>query len=135
MTLDGHEVDTILSTGVPATSINLRIAKTLYDVGNDSAGNEPAGRLNGAPLYAHRFGSLGTGGLGINNPRIVLLPDLVREDASRLHPLRSTHRLMLHDAHLPDLLLGMSTLKQLHLYIAYAERALYISPAAAAPPQ
>ena len=135
MTLDGHEVDTILSTGSPATSLNLRVAKTLYDVGNDSAGNEPAGRLNGVPLYAHRFGSLSAGGLGVNNPRIVLLPDLVREDAARLHPLRPMHRLMLHDVHLPDLLLGMSTLKQLHLYIAYAERALYISPAAAAPPQ
>jgi hypothetical protein len=135
MTLDGHEVDTILATGVPVTSINLRVAKTLYDVGNDSAGNEPAGRLNDTPLYAHRFGSLAAGGLGINNPRIVLLPDLIREDAAHLHPLRSTHRLTLHDPHLPDLLLGMSTLKQLHLYIAYAERALYISPAAAQPPQ
>lgn len=133
MTLDGHQLDTILSTNAARTSINLRVAKTVYDIGNDAPGNEPAGRLDDTSLYAHRFGALAAGGLGVNNPEIVLLPDLVQDDARHLHPLRSNRRLNLREPRLPDLLLGMSTLGQLHLYIAYGERALYISPAAARP--
>jgi hypothetical protein len=130
MTLDGHRLDTILSTNTAHTAINRKVAKTVYDVDGDAPGNEPAGRLNDTPLYAHRFGSLAAGGLAVSNPRIVLLPDLVQDDARHLHPLRSNRRLDLREPRLPDLLLGMSTLSQLHLYIAYGERALYISPAA-----
>ena len=136
MTLDGHELQAVLSTGAANTSMSLKAAREHYDVGNDSAGNEPAGMLNDQRLYAHRFKSLAAGGLAVGNPRIVLLPDLVEEDAHRLHPLRNSGlhpRLDQREAHLPDLILGMSTLKQLHLYIAYAERALYISPVSATP--
>ena len=130
MTLDGHELQTILSSATPATSIRLRTAEELYDVKNDTQGNEPAGALNGIPLYAHRFAKLDAGGLAVSNPRIVMLPDLVEEDARHLHPLA---RNTFGRPHLPDLMLGMSTLRQLHLYIAYADRALYISPASMPP--
>jgi hypothetical protein len=130
MTLDGHRLDAILSTNTAYTSINRKVAKTVYDVDSDAPGDEAAGQLNDMPLHAHRFGSLAAGGLAVSNPRIVLLPDLVQDDARHLHPLRSNRRLNLREPRLPDLLLGMSTLSQLHLYIAYGERALYISPAA-----
>jgi hypothetical protein len=127
MTLDGHELQAVLSSNTPNTAISLRAAGEVYDVKNGSAGNEPAGQLNDTRLYAHRFQSLSAGGLTISNPRLVLLPDLV-QDAVR--HLRRGRRPSWREPRLPDLILGMSTLRQLHLYIAYHEQALYVSPAA-----
>jgi uncharacterized protein len=62
---------------------------------------------------------------------IVLLPDLV---TGRVRNGPSVGSLIRDDKALADLLVGMPTLSQLHLYIAYKERKLYMT-ASFAPPQ
>jgi hypothetical protein len=55
------------------------------------------------------------GGVSVVNPDIMLVPDSV----SRMHA-SSDH-----------IVLGMGILRQLHLYIAYHEKELYVTPASA----
>jgi hypothetical protein len=62
-------------------------------------------------VYNYPFQTLTFGGVTVNRPHIQIVSDPVwRED---------------------DLLLGVGILSQLHLYIAYGEKKLYITPALA----
>jgi hypothetical protein len=131
MTLDGHTLETVLNTGVPSTFINQHSASEIFGIDNTSPGNQPAGSTaDGTPLVAHRFQSLGVEGLAINNPSIVLMPDKMQEALGHIRKGRSGFDLHPH-ADLAELALGMSTLKHLHVYIAYREQTIYVSPAAA----
>ncbi len=131
MTLDGHELQTILSTDMPGSTLKLSIAKSVFDVDNNSPDNKVVGKLaDGTPLIAHRFQSLTVDGLVIANPVLVLMPS--QADAEIEH-LRNAHRgagqtpLMLPQQ--PDLVLGMAELRHLHVYIDYHHQMVYLTPA------
>ena len=67
-------------------------------------------------MTEHRFHDLQLGGITINNPLM-----LVAENETTW---RGEHA---------DLLLGINELSRLHVYIAYREKKMYVSPSA--PPQ
>jgi hypothetical protein len=63
MTLDGHDLETVLNTGVPMSTLRMSTAKSLYDVDNDSRGNQHEGALgNGTALYSHAFKTMSIAG-------------------------------------------------------------------------
>ena len=64
----------------------------------------------GGRIYRYPFKSLTFGGVAIDNPDIVLVPD-----AQSRFP--GGHRFVL----------GMNILRRLHLYIAYREKKLYVT--------
>lgn len=66
------------------------------------------------------------GGVTIDNPVLLLLPDLVANAGHRTRP----GSLIRVENGLPDVLLGMNVLRRLHLYIAYKESRLYITEGA-----
>jgi len=79
-------------------------------------------------IYRHRFASLSFGGVTVANPMI----DVIRDLAERMGPRTVTGtRVPDVQEELPDLLIGMDILRHLHLYIAYGEQKLYITPASA----
>jgi len=128
MELDGHRLDTVLNTGVPMSTLNLRVARAVFDIDNDSPGNRPEGRLNkDTPLFSHRFQSLSAGDLKIENPRLVLLPPLADQKIRHLEFVTAVHFMPINQQ--PDLVLGMAELRHLHLYIDYHHQTLYMTPA------
>jgi predicted aspartyl protease len=111
--LDGHAVRAMLDTSATRNALSVRAAGELF------------GLYTGAT--SHRFKSLSIEGIVVNNPEIALLSDITRHSA----PVKgdASVRLISGDARNdePDLLIGMSMLKQLHVYIAYKEQMLYIT--------
>ncbi|MEI9993129.1 MAG: pepsin/retropepsin-like aspartic protease family protein [Rhizomicrobium sp.] len=125
MTLDGHKIKALLDTGADTTTMNGDIAKRIFDL--DEGGAKAV--VNGEPVagaYAHRFQSLEIEGLTISNPVIEILPNV---RYSKMGVEESWYWRTHGGDNDYQLILGMRQLKQLHVYIAYKEKMLYISAA------
>jgi hypothetical protein len=134
MELDGRRVNTMLDTGFSNTTLNLDTARRVFRVDVDAPDVEKIGELTGgytASSYRRRFKTLTVDGVTINNPVINMLPNMmgsVNPGAPR------TGSIIREEQNgLPDLILGMNTMSQMHVYIAYKERKLYITAADAQP--
>ena len=129
MQLDGKRVNAALDTGATNTNLNLTVARQAFNVDVNAPDVEKIGELKGgysANIYRRRFKSLAFEGVTLNNPMIDLLPDLMSGAGLRAP---QTGSLMRESRALPDVILGMSALSQLHLYVAYQERKVYITAA------
>jgi len=129
--LDGKDVKAILDTGAYATTLMLPVAEDEFGLTMGSPDTPKAADMPdrpGAPTYEHKFATLSFGGVTVNNPGVVILPDFLRNKAggpqlgSRLGGSSSPEQE-------PDMLIGMNVLRHLHIYIAYREQKLYITPA------
>ena len=133
MELEGKRVDAILDTGAADTTLSLTTAQRMFNVNVNDPDVERVGELKGgftAAVYQRRFKSLAFEGVTINNPMIVLLPDLMTANTT----VAKTGSLFREETtSLPTMILGMSLLRQLHVFIAYKERKLYITASAPAP--
>jgi predicted aspartyl protease len=131
VTLDGKTFSAIIDTGAYNTSMSAVTAKSAFDVTADSPGAVPAGLLNGDPK-AQRFGyvfhSLAFEGIAVSNPHVVIFPDLIgKKDPDNAFVLGS-NIIKADDGMGPEVTVGMDVLKRLHVYIAYQEQKLYITP-------
>ncbi len=118
VTLDGVNFEAMLDTGAPSTLIGARTAAARFQMESSGEGSVTLQGGTGTTTKAtpHVFHTLQLGGLTINNP-----PLLVSADES---VWRSDYA---------DILLGINELSKLHVYIAYRERKLYLSPQAQTP--
>ncbi len=130
MEVDGKRVNAMLDTGASTTAMNLTTARQAFNIDVNGSDVEKVGELTGggynASVYRRRFKSIAFEGVTINNPMVHLLPDLM---SGQSPGAPQTGSLMRPDRALPDVILGMSTLSQLHLYVAYKERKVYITAA------
>jgi len=113
VTINGKEIMATVDTGASTSFITMRAARRFLDIDE----KDPALKLRGnisingmaGPVYNYPFQSLSFGAVTVNHPHIEMAADNVwGED---------------------DLLLGIGILRQLHIYIAYKERKMYITPA------
>jgi predicted aspartyl protease len=140
VTVDGRKFSAMLDTGATNTVFNLEVAKSAFSLTPGSADTPLRGSIEGSPgstTYTHRFGALSLEGISVTNPAIELLPDLMRN--RRMDPkdsLEGGTRLAdpSRAVGLGDMILGMDILHHFHLYIAYKEKKLYITPAATTAP-
>lgn len=113
VTINGKEIMATVDTGASTSFITMRAAKRFLDIDD----KDPALKLRGnisvngmaGPVYNYPFQSLSFGAVTVNHPRIEMVADKVWSE--------------------DDLLLGIGILRQLHIYIAYKERKMYITPA------
>lgn len=137
VTLDGHELDALLDTGAYRSTLEKSRAEGRYGLILGSADTPVKGTMSEtdkSPYWSHRFKTLSLAGLEVNNPEIDIIPDKISAKINTW----STGSLLDQEAHgikQPPMLLGMNVLKHLHLYIAYKEKKLYITPAASPTPQ
>ena len=111
-TLDGAELETTVDTGSPGSLIGAATAASKFDLQLGQGGVALHGAGGGLAMASqHRFHTLSLAGLTINNPLL-----LVSKDESAW---RSDYS---------SLLLGLKELRLFHVYIAYRERKLYLSP-------
>lgn len=114
--LDGHEIRAMIDTGAYRSTASLETIEDDFDIDEK---NPELHLLPGAGpdhlRYHYPFKTLSLQSITVNNPDIVLVPDAQSG-------LRSSA---------PRMLLGINVLRQLHLYIAYHEHTLYVTPAAA----
>ena len=131
-TLDGHDLTAVLATGLVHSAINISIAKRRLDVDETSPGSVAVNANNKDTLYLHRFGTLSFQDVTVNNPEILLMPDLAQKIPGAV--LRGHDRFLAGlKMNQPELMVGMSTLKQLHVYIDYHNQTVYLTPAPPSP--
>ena len=132
MELDGRRLDAMLDTGASATFLNLDIARRTFRVDLNAPDVEQVGEVTGgysANVYRRRFKTVSLGGVTVSDPVITMFPDMMTGMTSNAP---RTGSLIRDDRRaLPDIVVGMNTLSQLHVYIAARERKLYVTPARA----
>jgi predicted aspartyl protease len=117
--LDGHTLTALLDTGATVSLLNMSVAQSQFGLMPDVP---PRASMPGAPRVAtHIFRALSFAGVAVSNPRLVMLPDLIHGKISNAGAGA--------ESRMPDVILGMDILRHLHLYIAYKEQKLYITPA------
>jgi predicted aspartyl protease len=117
-TLDGKPLTAAVDTGAEGSIMSLDAAQELFGIDPSNPALKPLGNreVNGmarTAAYRYPFASLTFEGVQVSNPNITILKT------------GGYHR------GLPDLVLGIETLRQLHMYIAYQEGAIYLTPAEA----
>ena len=131
--LDGKTVNAILDTGASMTTLTQTAAESDFGLKMGSKDAPYAQELQdkpGAAIYHHRFASLDFGGIAVGNLDVALLPDY-RDKLAQAPSLGSRLGNPKDAAEYEDMLLGMNVLRHLHIYIAYKEQKLYITPAGA----
>ncbi len=125
--LDGHSFKAIIDTGATDTTLSMAEAKRVFDVTSDDRNQ----------AFEHIFKKLSFEGLEVANPHVIVIPDKVGSNDPNNGFITGTRtrRVDDRDASDPAMLIGMNILSKLHLYIAFAENKIYITPASAPRPQ
>lgn len=116
--LDEKSIDAIIDTGASQSIMGFEAAKSEFGW-DDKTPDLKVGakRPDGTPAnYRFPFKTLTLAGLTVNNPDILLVRQLQSDDFRIGSPKMR-------------FLIGMSVLRQLHMYIAYKERVLYVTGA------
>jgi predicted aspartyl protease len=140
VTVDGKTVNATLDTGSYTTVLNLGFAESTFGLTPTSPGVTSGAALehtHGSTVLSTRFKTLtfgddATGSITVGNPQVDLLANYMGNSDIQ-GPQHTGTRLpsKAQNMALPDMLLGMNVLKHLHIYIAYGEGRLYITPATA----
>lgn len=113
--VDGKKIMAILDTGSVTSFIGMNAARSLGISSDDKELKlrRSYGYKDRYKEYDYPFKTLTLDGLTVNNPHIKIMSDATLSGMGT------------------DLILGISFLRQLHLYIAYKEGNLYVTPASA----
>jgi len=134
--IDGHSFDAILDTGSGSSHITLEAAHNAFGLTANSPDMTQVGVEHGAftvPIYRHTFKTLELNGITIGNPTFYLSDNLAKHHANQTAFTGSR----LSDADqqngIADVVLGVHELHNLHVYIAYGEQKIYVTPASPPP--
>ena len=134
--LDGKPLRAVINTAAPIGNVNQDIAEDKFGFDPKSPDARQVGMINGDPnrkVYRKQFQTLAFEGVTIANPELNIVPDELR--ARLVNKNNRTGSLVRGDARLPDVTIGMSILRRMHVYIAYRERKVYLTEAAGAAAQ
>jgi hypothetical protein len=131
--LDGHKLNAMIDTGATNSVLNLITAESDFGLSPKSGpGMAIVGALGdrgSSIIYRHTFKSLSFEGIAVANPVVDIIPDLEHGQIERPPPTGTRINDPGAEQGLPDMMIGMDILRHLHLYIAYKEQKLYITPA------
>ena len=137
VTLDGHDLTAVVDTGASTSTVRLDIARSVFKIDPQSPDLKPAGHIGNdesAPVYSYPFKTLTFDSITVNNPKILVLTDIVNKSVD--HSFDTTTRATRNNADLklPEVIIGMDVLRKLHLYFAFKEKRLYMTEASTPPP-
>jgi len=131
VTVQGHQITAVIDTSSSRTVMRRDFAELTVGLKADTPEMMPAGDLKdgkGQPVYGHTFSQISfAGGVAANNVPALILTNSMTHEINSGMVLGSWARSA--DARLPDLTLGMDVLHQLHLYVVYGQKNLYVTAA------
>ena len=129
--LDGHPFRAMIDTGAPGTTLLAPEAKRVFGITADTPGVKQLYEDRGEIAFENIFQQLSFEGLQVVHPHVKIIPDKVgSRDAN--NDLVTGSRLQHvddRDSSDPVMLIGMNVLSKLHLYIAFSEDKIYMTPA------
>lgn len=133
VTINGHIVNASLDFGSAQTVMRRDIAETVFGLKADTPDMMPDGGArdgSGQMIYRHTFPQIALEGVTANNvPARIQVNSMVHKIDRT--PILGSRAQFAADPSLriPDLALGMDVLHQLHLYAAFGQDKLYVTPA------
>ena len=114
--LDGRQTQAILDTGAVDTAMRMEVARQVYELVPGDDATPEVGKVSDDDYktlrrYVHTFKTMALGPVEVHNLRVGIRKD----------------------PFLPQMIVGMNILRNLHIYFAFAERKMYISMASVAP--
>jgi hypothetical protein len=135
VTVDGRPFMATINTGEARSTMTANEAKYQFNVTADTPGSVPRGTVGGNPddkVFSHVFGNLSFGGVNVANPEMAIVPNLVGNRLTNVLGPGGERGTRYDNPNLvSQVTIGMDVLRKLHLYIAFDERKLYITAAAA----
>ena len=134
VSLDGHQLDAILDTGASTSILDAAVAHATFGLTPNSPDMTRVGDMDGAVqtgMYKHTFKSLGLEGLTMGNPTLYMWDSLTNYSMTQGAHTGSRLSFANESGGNTGLILGLTELRHLHLYIAYQEQRLYVTPAGA----
>jgi predicted aspartyl protease len=126
ITVDGKELKAMIDTGAPTTTMRLAAARDVFGIESPSPGAPAPGQVRGVDgvgieAFRHQFKSLTFGDITLNDTQMTIADiDQGKGGYSLGSRITGNHAQ-------PDVIIGMSLLRQLHLVIAYSEPAIYFT--------
>src|SRR6185312_6713722 len=120
VTVDGVSTTAMIDTGASLSAMSMKESRFLGVRENDPALVSAKRTINGKEMttYSYPFKTVQFAGIGAGTGVTVTNPNILIFEDSMMHNFPA------------ELVLGISTMRQLHLYIAYKEHKMYLSPAA-----
>jgi Retroviral aspartyl protease. len=131
VSLDGKTMKATLDTGAPNSTLRLDTAEREFGLQPGATDTPETGHLNereDLKTYRHTFKTLDFHGVAVGNPSITLVPEKMSKILAAGESERWRDPVTEYGIQAP-ILIGMNVLKHLHIYIAYGEKKLYITPA------
>jgi predicted aspartyl protease len=127
VTLDGRHIKAMIDTGAPNTTLTIDEARRVFGITPEGAAD--LDKNGGA--FEHVFQKLSFEGLEVGNPHISIIPDKIgsKDPNNGFVTGTRTQKVDDRDASAPTMLIGMNILSKLHLYVAFRENKIYITPA------
>ena len=141
VTLDGKNFNAVISTGTNSTTMSADVAKRVFSLTPASKGATPLDKDDpDNKAFSYVFDRLSFGGVVVRHLPVSVIPDLTGQNDRNNSPSTGSRIGHADDGLGEQLTVGLDVLENLHLYIAYGERRLYITPAGppgadATPPQ
>jgi len=142
VTVNGKAINAVIDTASPVSSVRAAVAQRLLGVelGGPKAPAKPTGF--GGTSYGWTVDSLAIGALKLDNVAVTVFPDINagagdHGDGAKGMALQASG--LKAELSKPEIVLGMDTLRKLHLFFSFAEKRLYVTgtdtslPAAATP--
>jgi len=132
VTINGHSLDAVIDTGFSRTVMRRDIAEKLgLEMGTpDTVPDGDAEDGMGQRIYRHVFPQISFGGVTANNVPARIQTNSMIHPIHREPTLGSRAQFASSPAdRIPDFALGMDMLHQLHLYAAFGQNQLYVTPA------
>jgi predicted aspartyl protease len=130
VTLDGQTFDAFIDTGATHSVLSDKVSKYFFHIPLGAPGDKPVDNINGERVlkaYMHNFSKLTFGGVTIDNPQIMILEDRMNRNGDKAQQTGNRALLNNADMVLPNMVIGMNMLKDLHVYIAFGENRLYLT--------
>lgn len=125
ISIDGKPLRALLDTGAYTNIMRLAVATDRFDLSPTSPDMQKMGETKGIEgrtldTYQHTFQSMTFGDITLHNTKMMIAPI---NTAAHVASIGSRLNNSMGDQ--PDVFIGMTLLKQLHLFIAYSENTLY----------
>ncbi|HXR95567.1 MAG TPA: retropepsin-like aspartic protease [Rhizomicrobium sp.] len=137
VTVEGKTINAVIDTGFAHTVMRRDIAESL-GLKADAPDMVPDGEVRdglGQTVYVHTFPQISFSGITAANVPVRIQTNSMVHQINRTPILGSRAQFSADPStRVPDLAIGMDVLHQLHIYAAFGENKLYITPAEATPP-
>ena len=129
VTIDGRSIDAVIDTGTSRTTMRRGIGESRFGAreGKDMVPVEGLRDSKDQQVFSHVFASLGFAGVTVKNLNVLLQNNKLVADPEADQMRLGSHATT--KGSMPNLVIGMDVLSRLHMYVAFNEGKLYVTPA------